>query len=346
MRCDGPDTSLLFLSELRKLQSVATLARNGLCSNRRIICEYNPVQFRCEGLSEQGVVLIPPESPHYDSLLAEIERRSGQRTDGEPPIPYGFRSRISEEDRATSAILVNIGKKPIAAMHAVWRYETVTGGSFRHSRGMLSAQSLLLPFGRRSDDPWRKIAGYWHTILPGSKRYLSKSGLVGDNTDVRPPTDDEKWRGGIAMAGARARESSFEGVKEITLILDGVFFLDGEFVGPNHEKLFERTVADAEAHMIVAKVASDAQDRGLSATEILGEVEKVTGPAPEHPGSVFRLLRNPDADIEDFRRAALEEIAFQLERHRQFPQAFRDHEDAVSMIIGWNRTAIPDFRRA
>lgn len=289
-------------------------------------------------------MLIPPESPHYDSLLADIQRRSGQRTDGEPPIPDEFRPGISEEDRATSAILVNIGTKPIAAMHAVWRCDTVTGRSFRRSYGMLSAQSLLLLFGRRSDDPWRKIAGYWHTILPGSKRYISQSGLVGDNTDVRPPNDDEKWRGGI-VTGGRAGGTNWEGLKRITLILDGVFFLDGEFVGPNSEKLFERTVADAEAHMIVAKVASEAQSRGLSAMEILGEVEKATGAAPEHPGSVIRLLRNPDAGIEDFRRAALEEIACRLGHHRRFPQAFRDPEATVSMIIGWSKTAVPDFRR-
>lgn len=145
------------------------------------------------------------------------------------------------------------------------------------------------------------------------------------------------------MRGGSGR-SSLEGVKQITLVLDGVFFLDGEFVGPNREKLFEWTVANAEAHMIVAKVASEAKGKGLSATEILGEVEKVTGPAAEHPTPVL-VRRNPNTTIEDFRRAALEEIAFQLALPYRFPQASRNHENTVSMIIGWNKTAIPDFRR-
>jgi len=30
-----------------------------------------------------------------------------------------------------------------------------------------------------------------------------------------------------------------------------VFFLDGEFVGPNAERLFEQTVADAQAHLLI-----------------------------------------------------------------------------------------------
>jgi hypothetical protein len=85
-------------------------------------------------------------------------------------------------------------------MQAVWRFETVTGRSYRHSCGMLSVQSLLLSFGR-SEDSLLKLFGYWHTILPGSKRYLSESGMVGDNTDVRPPTPDEKWRGGGIAGG-------------------------------------------------------------------------------------------------------------------------------------------------
>lgn len=290
------------------------------------------------------MVLVPPGSAEYDPLLADIQHRIQQPTDGAPPIPEKFRPSISDEERPTSAILLNESAKAIAGMLAVWRFETATGRSYSHSREMLSVHSLLLPFGRL-DESWLKISGYWQTILPGSKRYLSESGLVGDNSDVRPPAADEKWRGGITMMSGRSGGSFPEPLRGVTLILDGVFLLDGEFVGPNSQKLFERTVANAEAHMIIAKVASDAKSRGLSATEILDEVEKVTGPAPEHPGTVIRVLRNPDASIQDFRRAALEEIAYQLARHYRFPQAFRDHEDAVSMIIGWNKTAIPDFRR-
>src|SRR5215469_9780465 len=89
----------------------------------------------------------------------------------------------------------------------------------------------------------------WQTIFSGSKRYIGKSGLVGDNTDVRPPADDEKW-GGVIIAGRRGRGgNNLDLIRQVTLVLDGVFFLDGEFVvGPDDNKMFEQTAADAEAH--------------------------------------------------------------------------------------------------
>jgi hypothetical protein len=300
------------------------------------------VEFLCEDLPHHGLVLVPPSSPEYDPLLADIQRRLDQPTDGAPPIPEKFRPRISEEDRPTSAILLNRSPKSVAAMQAVWRFETVTGRSYRHSRGMLSVQSLLLSFGR-SEDSLLKRFGYWHTILPGSKRYLSESGMVGDNTDVRPPTPDEKWRGGAITGSGGGGVSGRDPVKQITLVLDGVFFLDGEFVGPNREKLFEQTVSDAEAHMTVAKIARDAHNNGLTPALILGEIEKVTGPAPEHP--MMNLgFRNPDATPEEFRQAALGQIAFQLANLRRLHQVAAD-ERTVYMVMGWTETVLPHFRK-
>ena len=299
------------------------------------------MEFLCEDLPQHGLILVPPASPDYESLLADIQARVSLSTEGAPPIPERFRPRISEQDRSTSAILLNKSPKAIAAMQVVWQFETATGRSYSHSRGMLSAQNLLLPFGRQ-DASWAKIFGYWQTILPGSKRYLSESGMIGDNTDVRPPAADEKWRGGVVMGGGRGGGTFSDPVKQITLVLDGVFFLDGEFVGPDSGKLFERTVADAGAHLTVAKIAQDAHNNGLTPTEILGEIEKVTGPATEFPA--LDLVRNPDATPEEFRQAALKQIASQLTRSRQFPQGSND-ERTVYMVMAWAQTVLPQFRK-
>src|SRR5262245_61590777 len=118
------------------------------------------MEFLCQDLPQHGIRLVPPSSPEYDSFLADIQRRLAQQKDGIPQPPPQFRPRISEQDRATSAILLNHSSKTIAALQAVWYFETISRQSYRHSRGMLSAQSLLLPFGR----PVTKLEGYWHTI--------------------------------------------------------------------------------------------------------------------------------------------------------------------------------------
>jgi hypothetical protein len=69
--------------------------------------------------------------------------------------------------------------------------------------------------------------------------------------------------------------------------------------------MFEWTVAEIEADRIVARIAEGAHDRGISPAEILVEIEKTTGAAPDHPP--MRHLCN---------RAASKEWCYPiLERH-------------------------------
>lgn len=299
------------------------------------------MEFFCEGLPQFGLVLLPPSSAAYNSSLADIQQRLKQPVDGSPPIPEQLRPRISEQDRPTSAILLNQSQKAIAGLQAAWLFETATGRSYRHSRGMLSPQNLLLPFGIPEES--LKLYRYWHTILPGSKRYLSESGMAGDNTDVRLPEPEEKWRGGMGGAGSGgAGTSGREQVKQVTLVLDGVFFIDGEFVGPDRDKLYEQIVAQAEARMLVGKIARNGHNNGLSPKEIFAEIEKVTGPPAERP-SIPPSVRNADATAEEFRRWALQGLADQFAMQRNYP-GYED-ERAVYKIMGWTGIVLPTFRK-
>jgi hypothetical protein len=268
------------------------------------------------------VVLVPPSAQEYEILLMNIQHRANAPLDGSPPFPEGFRPRIIPEERPTSAILLNRNPKSIVGLQVVWRFETDTGRTFRRSQGMLSPKNLLLPF-HHQDESATKLYTYWQTIFSGSKRYIGESGLVGDNTDVRPPADDEKWRGGIIAGCGGGGGNSRDPIRQVTLVLDGVFFLDGEFVGPDDQKMFERTVADAEAHRTVAKIAKEAHQQGLSPAKILVEIKKLTGVAPDHP-PIPPNLRNPSATQEDFRAAALQTIAYHFGIRRRLPQAGND----------------------
>ena len=144
------------------------------------------MEFYCEDLPQHGVVLIPPSSPEYDPLLADIRRRLNNPVEGSPPIPDSMRAQISDEDAEVSAILLNRSQNGIAAIYQVWTFEEANGRKYSSSIGAGSNPSLLLPFG--IPEKSLKLYGYWHVILPGSKRYLNANGeQVGDNTDVRPP---------------------------------------------------------------------------------------------------------------------------------------------------------------
>jgi hypothetical protein len=80
--------------------------------------------------------------------------------------------------------------------------------------------SLLEPFGL--DERTRKLYGYWHVILPGSKRGIRANRMFGD-TDVRLPQTDERWTGDGFGGGGGSRRP-LDPLKSVTLVLDGVFF--------------------------------------------------------------------------------------------------------------------------
>ena len=140
---------------------------------------------------------------------------------------------------------------------------------------------MLLPFGW----PAKHLAlyGYWHVILPGSKRFVSADGqLIGDNSDVRPPIGEEMWQGGsFGFSGSSGRDAHAD-LESITLSLDGVFFTDGSFVGHNTRELFEQVTGNAEAHLRVLAIAQDGRRRGDTTARIPEQIRTVA-PASDRP---------------------------------------------------------------
>ena len=156
-------------------------------------------------------------------------------------------------------ILCNRSEKPIATLSWIWKFKLQTGDSTGTAFSAASIPSVLAPFGL--DDRLRKLYGYWYVILPGSKRGIRDSSMFGDNTDVRPPKPDELWEGGIAGSGGGFRHA-LGPLVSITLALDGVFFLDGGFTGPDTLNSFDRMTAGVDAHLEVAEIAWDNHNKG------------------------------------------------------------------------------------
>lgn len=207
----------------------------------------------CEDLARYGVVLIQPSTAEYFDLLPDIERSVQNRPKGAPPVDPDAISRISEHEPNGSAILVNRADVAIAALAYVWSFPGRGGGVLPHNRTPGTNSSILLPFG--VDDRARKFDSYWHTIFPGSKRLLMRDGSqYGDNTDVRPPAADELWHGGFFRSSSGSSNHDLEPLK---LTLDGVFFVDGGFAGPNRLGSWEQTVFAAETYLDCAALARD-----------------------------------------------------------------------------------------
>lgn len=287
--------------------------------------------FQCEDLKAAGLVLVPVSSPDYDALLGDIRKRIDNPPPGAPRMMFG---KISPEKRATSAILLNKSDKSIAALQLVWVKEEFRGRKYTGSWTNAFGKTVLLPFGAQPG--WLAVMNYWYTILPGSKRYLGEGEMAGDNTDVRMPRPDEILNGGGGMGGGGGSGQAAP-LKSVTLVIDGVFFTDGEFAGPDQYGLWESIRAEAKTKLDIAKTAKEGRRCGATASDILEEIANITGPAslqPRLPG------RGPITD-ETAMREELQKRANEIDSQRK---SIGD-ERTVDLLAAQADTKLPDFRK-
>ena len=294
-----------------------------------------------EAYGTAGLVLLPPATPGYEAMVTEIRDRSAltpTRYIG-APAGAGLQDQVTnemlEKQRGKSAIFLNKSEKSVAQMQVLWLYRGEDGQEIVGGSAWVGAQILLLPFGVTPD--LRKPMSYWFPVLAGSKRYLSDDGTVlGDNTDVRPPAADEIFRGGgISGSGG----GTWDPVRpmDLCISIDGAFFEDGGFIGRNRGKLFERTVASANAHKKMAQMA--ALTKGDNAAAILDAIEKESAAL----GKVPKIYLKPDpstpADL--YEKVAFRRLADAVKRSRTPESDTR----TVETIKSWLNVGLPAFRK-
>ena len=232
-----------------------------------------------------------------------------------------------------AATLVNRAKVAIASLAYVWTFRR--GVLRKHPPG---GTSVLLPFGW--NDQVRKIHAYSQTIFPGSKRLLTSDGNeLGDNTDVRPPNEDEVWHGGFVGLGGGSAGTHGDRGEALKLTLDGVFFVDGGFAGPNQLGSWEDTVYDAEAHLAYAALARAARDEGTPANVLLDRVRELSGFTDDRHGAPRR--RRMYEAPEEARRIANQKVGWVVSRMRLHVS----DEQVVAKVVAWGEAAVPHFSR-
>jgi hypothetical protein len=273
------------------------------------------VEFHCEDLAGVGVVLLPPSSPQFNDLLAAM--------------------KLVAEREEVSAILINRSGKSIAAKAWIWHYQETSGrkhfGAFSSASGR---RSLLLPFGLT--DQQREFESHFNVVAPGSKRYLAPHWVYRDNSFVLTPPK--------LTPGDQRRPVA---LTSVTLTLDGIFFSDGEFAGPNRRRLWEEIIYRAEVDQQIARIAREGHDKGLAPERILSDIESFTGKAPGGPPPPPPPSMEPPSDPEYYRRNAKIEMALWIARMRdpQYPGRWSD-ERLVYEISAWADAVVPHYRRS
>lgn len=291
--------------------------------------------FSCEDLHGKGLTLISSADEQFAELVEDIRRRTEVRNPGGPPFPP---ERIPA-NLQFAALLMNHSEKSIAALAIEWKFENVTGQHFSHRLILPFGRSLLLPFGARPEQ--LVFGGYWYTIFHGSKRLIADMKIFGDNTDVRPPRDEELWRGGgVGVGGGGGSRTDSRDLRNVVLAIDGAFFVDGEFIGPNRIQLWEDVYYEAEVKVEAAHIAAMGKAGGLSAAEIMTKIDHLLGRADQP-------LRPPVGTLEtvapeEFRAWHRGQLAALFSHVRQ-----QQGDDAmVNMLVSWSESPQPQLRRS
>jgi hypothetical protein len=283
-------------------------------------------QTKLEDFPQAGLVLIGPSSSDYNSLVSQIKARSSPtppQSDFETP-----------EDPNRSVVFINKSEKPVALLQVLWHFAFADGREAVGACAWAGSELLLLPF---DVTPQNKSAmKYSSAILPGSKRYITNAGnVIGDNTDVRPPSDDEIAKGG-GISGSGGGYLDPKPFTRLTISIEGAFFDSGEFAGTNRTKLFEQIVAEANAR---AKIIEMARQKGKSASAILDEIQSSARELKTRPRPL--LIPDPNMPISVYEQRAFFDLATNIENTR----AFKGDSQTLGLILNWASSELPAFRK-
>lgn len=229
---------------------------------------YAQVSMKVTGLPDKGLILIGPADPSF-------EEKAASALNGRKDFTY-------ETLKPYSVILQNRSQKTVVAYSIRWEYPAPKGqiGIWDQSFG---EGSRLLDGGRRKTNPSEDKKGL--TIDPGESKLITPMSYIGSESRVTPDAQAADPGYGTYL---RSVSDRFSG-GDLTVTLDGAFFEDATFVGPDRTGFFDIFTANVTArHDLMARVvAADKTGQGLA--QVASEIESALPARKQlHPDGTTR----------------------------------------------------------
>jgi hypothetical protein len=246
------------------------------------------VRFNVKDIPEHGLDLVTSADPAFPQLLSRYLNDNGKKHLSET-VPF-------------SAFLVNRGKKHVVAYVIKWEMRGINGQTTTQFSSY-SQPGILL--GYRVNIP--TAPGQRHVISPGSLRLFSPNAPIdpegksalGSVSAISPKEDLD-----YSIRPIDRARSAVPRVTDITVSLDGAFFDDGQFVGPNTSHYFERIKAetDAKRDLLAQMVEADKKPGGLDQA-----FDALQTPVDEEPPLTY-VEATPEAQYQYYAKAYSREI--------------------------------------
>ncbi|HXU35633.1 MAG TPA: hypothetical protein VN937_04670 [Blastocatellia bacterium] len=203
-----------------------------------------------KGIPSHGVLLLASGDPSFEKNLSAALSNAD----------------ISETEKLLSAFVINSSQRSVVAYYVRWTLADVNGKTVSHER-IYKDLSLLM---EHRDKQARDSEGF--SIAAGSTRLIS---LIPFLSNAHQPQDNigGAWFVHTATEDADSVKHAlldrntkelgtkmirdFEHIASITVSLNGAFFDDGTFVGPDESQFFSKVKAQLDARYDVYKRVQD-----------------------------------------------------------------------------------------
>lgn len=221
--------------------------------------------------------------------------------------------------KSYSVILQNTTEKTVVAYALRWEYPAPKGqiGIWNQSFGQ---SSRLLDGSKRKTNPSEDKRGL--TIDPGEWKLVTPKSYIGSDSSVTSEAmaADQGYRTYLQSVVSRL------GQGDLTVTLDGAFFEDGTFVGPDRSGYCDIFKAEVSAkHDLMARVVT-ASKTGQGLAQVAAEIESSLPASPQDylrsgatPSDLYEYYKSRYAqEFLNVRKKLGDEAALGLAYHHSF----------------------------
>jgi hypothetical protein len=163
--------------------------------------ENNPVPLTVRGLDADGIPLISPQTPQFDTIARPL---------------IGSRADRVLRMKPMLVVVENATAMTIVAISLTWRIR-------KHVGGLVMRTNSIFPHALCGD---QAVARQRPGVLSGEHHLVASSCVVEGLDDI--PEDD-----GWIEAFVRERDRAVEDALDVAIELDAVIFDDGRLIGPD-----------------------------------------------------------------------------------------------------------------
>lgn len=254
------------------------------------------VQINIKDLPGHDLKLIAPTDPLFNGKLSTLLKNHP--------------NSLAESLKAYSVLLENTGKKTVIGYRLRWDLIKADGTVSMRQAGGINMGAFMDEARSGLENP--SLSGGF-AIGPGALVFVSLAGSSGDNVNgrINGYASGSANRSILDQLRQGAKDKQYPSLADIitaelqtctsiTVSLDGVFFEDGTFVGPDTTEFFVTVEASVNARRDLMQEIAFAVERKRSMDAIFDYINEVASSLPPsqkmNKGDIYNLFKKSYAE--------------------------------------------------